>query len=62
MGQVVQLAVEDPKDSLFCMYPAISESDWQVLCLKVEKKIKERATRLLSYSLRSLSTQAEFLM
>jgi hypothetical protein len=62
MGQAVQLPVEDHGDSLFCMYPTISKFGWRVLCPKVEKKVKECATRSLCYSLQSLFTHAEFLM
>jgi hypothetical protein len=62
LGQAVQIPVEDHGDSLFCIYPAISEYDWRALCPKIEKKIKGRATHSLCYSLQSLSTHATFLM
>jgi hypothetical protein len=51
MGQVVQILVEDHGDSLFCMYPEISEFAWQALCPKIEKKVKGRTTHSLCYSL-----------
>jgi hypothetical protein len=48
MKQAVQSPVENHGNSLYRMYPAISESDWRADCPNVEK-VKEGATCSLRY-------------